>query len=515
MKQHMNVPAQPKAVIFTHIGFPSREPNHKIKEFNGDLQNKLITDNIENFKKILLSKQIGLAYIYVDTGTQMLLESVEAYLDAKKDQRGVVFELEEMAFEQKTRDILKIAFEDALSELQQHVPGFNSAQAPNIQIIGLPHLLSLFQCLINYDPSLVRDLAGRRPTGSFPQFQFSYDSPKFIDAVIRLRRGNDAILGQSPIFRIDSDVEVNDDAIALLIQEAHTAVHRLNNYHFFSGGYGNASGIRDPLNDYAVRTHFLHDVVVSSTLTSKGEQFLRDLGAFGATQIPGYTRQSPQVISGAGLYMSRQAIRTLPPFMNLSNLTTWVDDHLKRRLHEAVGHLVGNPVEHITNARFTQHRDDKPEAWTKDYFARLLRGCLLHSLIVSPSSAIGPLSKKVEEIIRLNITNIPAAELKSLEKEFTEIVAATAYKVLAKWKMAGSLYDCPLLETWAKDLINNLNLTSGNAYQAIQGTMIQEIIDSTVTDALAYLRLLTRWGKYVDAIEHLDPAGAFWLFRKA
>ena len=88
--------------------------------------------------------------------------------------------------------------------------------------------------------------------------------------------------------------------------------------------------------------------------------FLRDIAECGATQVDNgpevskkmqefvakhrkgqlANRVSPQVISGAGLYMSHQAIHKLPPFMNLRNFVSWIDDHLKRRLHEAVGHLL-------------------------------------------------------------------------------------------------------------------------------------------------------------------------------
>ena len=41
-----------------------------------------------------------------------------------------------------------------------------------------------------------------------------------------------------------------------------------------------------------------------------------------------------------------------------------------------------------------------------------------------------------------------------------------------------------------------------------------EICAGTVNDALAYLRLVAQWHKYVEVIEGLKPANAYWLFRR-
>ncbi len=80
--------------------------------------------------------------------------------------------------------------------------------------------------------------------------------------------------------------------------------------------------------------------------------------------------------------MTKNAIEVLPPFMSFQNLTIWVDDHLKRRLHEALGQMSKKNLEHINDALF--HQDRHPEGIKKianqdidgkkmlnDYFDRL------------------------------------------------------------------------------------------------------------------------------------------------
>ena len=51
--------------------------------------------------------------------------------------------------------------------------------------------------------------------------------------------------------------------------------------------------------------------------------------------------------------MSRVAISLLPPFMNFESFSSWVDDFVKRLLHEAIGDLDRTDLETVTNAKFT------------------------------------------------------------------------------------------------------------------------------------------------------------------
>jgi hypothetical protein len=138
------------------------------------------------------------------------------------------------------------------------------------------------------------------------------------------------------------------------------------------------------LNSYAVRVaQFCSKGGGMETLDiGKAKQFLDDLPAIGGDPYK-------QVISGAGLCMSPEAIRALPPFANVGEAIIWIDDHLKRILHEDMGHL-GYPkgkCRRCDQATFVQDRH--PHAITaedvhwhsRDYLKRLVRGCLLDAMI--------------------------------------------------------------------------------------------------------------------------------------
>jgi hypothetical protein len=214
-------------------------------------------------------------------------------------------------------------------------------------------------------------------------------------------------------------------------------------------------------------------------------------------------RKSQQVISGAGLYMSRSAIERLPPFMSFATLTTWVDDHLKRRLHEALDHLEASDLEHVDEALFRQNRH--PEgiteeqiqgAWKGDgdeYLARLFRGCVLHLLTVRLDGTMGAFAEAVEKVIP---PREAAVDEMSLKREFEAAARQAASIVLDVWGEAD--YDCILLNKWAKG----------------QRQKLDQLLSPLVKDAVAYVRLVSRWYLYVGAVMNLTPINAWWLFRQ-
>ena len=489
-----------KAVIFTHIPIPMDEyHNYGAKEAS-----KLINRIKPYIKAHLKCKNIGLVYYYVDTGIRLTLQHL------KEKSKTLQFSIEELEFEQNTRNCLKLAVDYAVKELieESSIP-FKRMDAPGFLFIGLPHLLTLIHSLFKINPELIKDLAG-------PDSRFTYDSPKFIEAVIRLVRGAHAAHNNFPVFRIDEDVEVNEKSIKLLIENAVKAeFDPIRTYSFFSGGYGVKKKF-DPVNDYAVRIHWLIDRE-SQELNKKAETFIRDIGEIGATQTHEYdnsefmkkfinsnyngisaNRKSQQVISGAGLYMSRKAIATLPPFMKFGTLVTWIDDHLKRRLHETLGHLTEEDLEHINDAIFKQDRHpngitDKDINWARDvYFERLFCGCIMHSLITTPDSDKGELSILIEEILTKGKTSANSKEIKEkLHKKANE----TANIILNIWKSAD--YNNKSIKKWALKMESNMS----------------NCIDKLVKDAFAYIQLVADWNKYVSAIEQLTPIHAYWLFK--
>jgi hypothetical protein len=468
-----------KAVIFTHMPIPLDGPPHA---YTAKMAHRLMSRIKPYLKAYLLCRNIGLVYIYVDTGMRLTLQHLAEKANTLQ------FAIGELEFEQNTRNCLKLAVDKTINEISTETPSFSPSSAPKIQFIGLPHLLTLIHSLYRIDPDLIQDLAGREQS-------FTYDSPKFVEAVIRLVRGADVVRGQYPILRMDEDVEVNETAIGLLLGKAREVLHGgLDLYSFFSGGYGSSS-LRvsdlkdkgrsneyalDPVNDYAVRLHWLVDRNTHQ-LSRQGMCFLRDLGEFGATQVStdqslssvtsdflirkrkGKTanRASQQVISGAGLFMSRLAIRTLPPFMNFRTAVTWIDDHLKRRLHEVLGHIDPDDpdnIEHLDNALVKQerHKDgivDKDIVWVSDvYFERLLSGCITHALITTPDGEQGELAAAVDAILQQGPEKMLDEE--DLRKRLERVAADTALSVLEIWQHAD--YGSALLSQWAEDMAQRI-----------------------------------------------------------
>ena len=346
-----------KAVVFTHIHVSS-EQAAQTRDAPG--ASAIIQRVVPCFKNLLVCRNVGLVYVYVDVGIEFAL----SHLPESDIEKGEIsFSMKELESEERTRNCLKIAADEAIQELLDNPESdFDRAQAPRFQFVGLPHLLSLFNALFKIDPTLIKNLAGELRN-------FTYDSPKFVEAVICLVRGAHPIHDQYPILRFDADVEVNEEGVGTLITAVNHSLNAFFMFNFFSGGYGRCDGMAEPVNDYAVRVHWLIDqkpkeVGQPLNLKDRGEVFLRDLGELGATQVASSAqmsrpmrelvqkkrkgvsanRFSPQVISGAGLFMSLSAIRALPPFMNSNYLTVWIDDHLKRRLHEAVGHLTAQSL---------------------------------------------------------------------------------------------------------------------------------------------------------------------------
>lgn len=499
-----------KAVIFTHIPIKWEEAEkYGTEEAVLDRINK----HVPFFKACLKCKYIGLVYVYVDLGTAILLKHVRALSSGAAE---VHFDLRELHVEQRARNCLKLAVDQALQDLTYEDSSFESTSVPRFQFIGLPHLTSLFYSLFRINPVLIEEIAN-------PDGEFTYDAPKFVEAVLRLARGTDPELGRNPILRFDADVEVNDAGVAKLLRAVARGWAAGRAFDFFSGGYGRDDHQEDPVNDYAVRVHWIsHQDPVSGAwhLDERWKIFMRDLGEIGATQVANdwslstqgralverrggisANRQSPQVISGAGLYMSWRAIRTLPPFMNTRYMTVWIDDHLKRRLHEQVGHLPSTALEQVSQVEFQQSRHqhgiqsrdiDHAES---NYLLRLFRGCIWHSLITRSDNTPGLLAQEVAHFLRTTrwATPTPAFRQNLLADAHT-----AALDVLAIWRQAD--YGTELLGRWAS---------------AQTPTTVDGICLTVADDAVRYLRLVELWPQYVSAITQLVPVRAYWLFMRA
>jgi hypothetical protein len=486
-----------KAVIFTHI--KSKNPllvptdfNLFYKELGGFFESCLECDNI------------AIVYAYISFGIEQFVKAVSS-----RRKPPVVLPFDVIESEERLHNAFQIATDEALKNLSLSA---RSTKIPKFVFVGVGALASLLTYLWRRNPTLVKNLAGAG--------NFTYDSPKFVEAAIRLVRGthDEAI---HPVIRIDADVEVNRDAIQEIIDQSEQLNRRVlgHPYWWFSGCYaGNFPG--DPVNEHAVRQHWLIDPDTrvdpkQFRLVQHAETFLRDLGELGATQIEttapcsaacqsliqrrggSVNRPIAQAISGAGLVASTQAIRRLPPFMNAEEMIVWIDDHLKRQLHEAIGDIDPNDPERISTAKLKQNRypqgiEPKDIAFAPTYFERLLGGCLLHAMIKDLRGLPGPLAKGVRSVI----SNQPLDE-SILYGQLLQAAAERLADVLEVWSKAD--YGDELLSNWARSLRSRAK---------------KRLCNRAANVGLSYIKLLQVWGDYVNTIQSLDALDAYWLFTR-
>jgi hypothetical protein len=105
-----------KAVVFSHF-------HHKIAEYNqllatedkqqlgAEQENLIITSVLPYYKAYLKCENIGLVYVYVDAGVRQILDHLF------KGSKKINLDINEIAFEQTVRNILKMAVEQEMRDL--------------------------------------------------------------------------------------------------------------------------------------------------------------------------------------------------------------------------------------------------------------------------------------------------------------------------------------------------------------------------------------------------------------
>jgi len=509
---------QPRAIVFTHFGsvrftedlVTSQNARNEFTEIYQRIISKYLQCNTK-------SQVVPIVYIYVDWGIKNA--PLEEWA-GKTPQPVLNLPFNLLRQEQILIQLLEEAEREARNE-----SGLSAQQAPRFHYIGVSRLISLLNELVSIDPHLVDHLSG-------PEHQFTYDSPKFIEAVIRIARGFTARLAWDPVIRFDEDVEPNPESIHTLL-ETYSRSSREASFYFFSGTYGDPdSTVADPINDHAVRTHWLCDLDQENKLIPNNQvirHFLADLSELGASQIvtasglytraltnllnsgvnpraSAKTRISSQVISGAGLIMSLRAIDLLPPFMNFGDNTLWVDDHLKRRLHEALKDLGARDTECVAKAKFKQDRHPngitaKDIDWAKaPYFDRLLRGCIFRRLISNLDDTPTDYSSLIGDIVRYRVTKQTLWYRKTKTQLTTEMKdqAIQRYdEVLKCWSSAEFIGYAS--HEWAEQQRNNPQHRKA-------------ICKKVVDDALGYINLVLDWPVILRAIKRLPIVGHDWLF---
>ncbi|SPF50484.1 hypothetical protein SBA4_440016 [Candidatus Sulfopaludibacter sp. SbA4] len=220
---------------------------------------------------------------------------------------------------------------------------------------------------------------------------------------------------------------------------------------------------------------------------------------------PCHLRDGPQCISGAGLIMSRNAVELLPPFTSFDENDLWVDDHIKRRLHEVLHHLDPQDDEVVGTAKAVQDRHPRglnpgDFDWARDhYFDRLLRGCCLMSIISHPVEELTPYCSLLGEIVSFKVkVGDSRLSRSSQEKMFSWMTDAATQRyqeALRCWKdnkLAGTV-----LGDWASSL---------------QESHRDKIIKQVRDDAWKYISLTLNWPAITRAVLQLTAQTNYWLY---
>lgn len=442
-----------------------------------DAGNDLYSDSGRNSKKqewkellkaYMDCPVIGLLFVFITDGYRGVLSGKDSWINMDKERR--------------MREILE--------EIK------NEIEIKKLQIIGTKELTPTMGSL--------ERAAGKVPLGKFllsDAEHLYYDAPKFIEAIVRIARGY--CLTDQLIFRMDSDVFPSENAFLNLIDfHSNLPSDATNNkrFFFFSGVYG-TDGEVDLINDSAVRAHHFALPEMQSLYERENperfnvaKKWLESIRGVGPDPFS-------QVISGAGLCMSYNAICELPPFSNIKNLVVWIDDQLKRRLHECLGHVPkidskNNGYRFCSSARFRQNRyprgvkqadiDDASEK----YFPRLVRGCLMNSLI--------------EEFYAPGVRQLKAQRLRMENTILAPRVVDVANKCFDE-----------ICELWGTAEYSSYPI--GAYVRETLPDMRASFIETAADDVHLYLDLVGVWADFVDLFKHIDPKEVQneWLFRSA
>jgi hypothetical protein len=368
-----------KAVVFTHLSIQKND----VPKFQNALDEGHLLELVWNhfgriLKGIALCDSIKLAYIF-------LSDAYIAFITKTGDRQFTnIFQLE-------------LAIQPIiLDAIRKHCGDDSYKKFVVIGLTQLRPLLNQFQALSN---NIAAIDFNKLVLGEGSRLW--YDCPKFVEAIIRIGRRH----YQEPILRFDQDVEVNPDGVQALIDAYNLRINRDQKYFLFSGSYHWHDKNTEPemhwLNDYAIRTHFLSSKETGSNNfrldTVLAKKFIEDIRYIGADA-------QNQPISGAGLCISPMAIVQLPPFANVARNIVWIDDSIKRALHEGIGDIPVDDDRQMPGANFSQDRyggtiiTEGSFQWGyKDYLPRLLYGCLMYSVLEDftkvISSTEGPYSR--------------------------------------------------------------------------------------------------------------------------
>ncbi|OGN99434.1 MAG: hypothetical protein A2Y58_05045 [Chloroflexi bacterium RBG_13_51_52] len=464
-----------KCIVFTHFG---RQRNNPLVTTTQKVNQQ--EEWQERLRAYRGCNNVDLIYIFIMDGYVALVS------------RGDI-PFKELMIERTMRNILETA---------ARVEGLSD----KVQVVGIDELIPTLAALQDIAESRNQDLDLLLLGGGRYAY---YDSPKMVEAFIRLARGTH-IETDEVILRFDEDVFVNRGSIQKLINFHNKLPYgkNKNEYRFLSGNY-RFHKPEDLLNDFAIRTHFFSSV--GARKLSPGDAGYKDakhwLDSIAEIGADPYN----QVISGAGLTMSLRSISTLPPFANAGSPILWIDDHLKRRLHEALEHLPPPPAAnsksvdksyrccHQANFKQDRHPDRVTQGdidWVIQYLPRFVRGIVMDNLIWD--------RHKRRAGVYINFVNeVTNGGSGTPELTLRKTLKSDAYKVLDK------------VETMWSDQCYKKYRVYDYAKNVLPGE--KDILFNQVVEALhSYLTLLRIWQPFVSLWHFMSPTDEQnrWLYRK-
>ncbi|MFW9998126.1 MAG: hypothetical protein ACFFD4_39155 [Candidatus Odinarchaeota archaeon] len=456
-----------KAIAFTHLSID--EHSFRTAEKDGLLPEFVYKKWGDMLDAYINCKNVGLVYLFLaDAYIYFVSRNIDSYK-----------EKEEFA---KLKS-LEIAIEEALKESISNKHGCDAQK--KFIIVGITQLQPLVEHLKELANSLNVNFERLVLGGSGELF---YDCPKVIEAIIRIVRRHT----NNPVLRFDQDVVVDCNSIDALINEFENLTSNKQHYFIFSGNYRSHSRANNPqmfwLNDFAVRTHFLSTSEEGKSVndykesdnqnihfeidTKTAETFISDLSSIGADPYH-------QPISGAGLCISPLAIVQLPPFANVGKNIIWIDDSIKRALHEGIGDIEPTEVREVSHAIFMQDRHGGPKITLKDvrlgyssYLPRLVSGCLMRSVMldIAKTTRAGTYSEYFITYMQKH-TNT-SREIRNNWKDSIESRLDSVYR----------LWTSPSYQTTAGKALSNFAKSALNRHTPEYDEVLEAVLENPLQD---------------------------------
>lgn len=356
-------------VLYVHFNEKKEKDLEKVKgklagldwdSFNNSKTKNYFFENIEldcikrinRFKddlKELLQKgqEGGVLILFYDAGLRDLLENIHPVkFDYDKDSKDSKEEIKKNLFNQYEN----LKFGKVVGELIKKFA--KDGLEDNIKILTSLDMVDIFTEMS--DVQELRDFFIGEPGN------IGYDSPKIVDAIVRLR-----LLGSSiPVFRLDQDVlfpcededikksyECLKNAIGEQLNwlEKHHVTHNIHST-ILSQKYeepDKASGRPHIAYSRAYATRIQPSLLVKEDLINKNTNWKEYASTsfnlevtkefFKNKNIMEWGAPTTAVISGALLYMTDGVVLSVPPFSNFSLNVLWIDDHLRYALHRELG----------------------------------------------------------------------------------------------------------------------------------------------------------------------------------